>query len=92
MSIEEINRADADAASHMFRQCCTSEAWISRMVAARPFDSADSLRIAADENWRGLAAADYLQAFDGHPKIGDVGSLRPSTPTPRNWPPESNPR
>ena len=46
------------------------------MVGNRPYDSADALRLAADDNWRGLAEADYLQAFDGHPKIGDVGSLK----------------
>ena len=76
MSIEDINGADTDTASHLFRQCCTSETWIESMVGNRPYDSADALRLAADDNWRGLTEADYLQAFDGHPKIGDVGSLK----------------
>jgi 2-oxo-4-hydroxy-4-carboxy-5-ureidoimidazoline decarboxylase len=76
MNIEEINGADADTASHLFRQCCTSDTWIESMVRKRPYDSADALGLAADDNWRGLAEEDYLQAFDGHPKIGDVGSLK----------------
>ena len=76
MSIEQINQADRQAAEHMFRQCCTSDAWIQNMVASRPYASADALRSAADNNWRGLADEDYLQAFDGHPKIGDVGLLK----------------
>ena len=76
MSIETVNETDTDAATHMFRQCCTSEAWIDAMVASRPYASADDLRSAADQNWQGLAEQDYLQAFDGHPKIGDVGSLK----------------
>ncbi|MEH6582963.1 MAG: 2-oxo-4-hydroxy-4-carboxy-5-ureidoimidazoline decarboxylase [Halioglobus sp.] len=76
MSIEQVNQAARDDACHMFRQCCTSDSWIQRMVSARPFNSEQALREAADTNWRGLADEDYLQAFDGHPKIGDVGSLK----------------
>ena len=76
MSIEQINRADSSQAEHIFRQCCTSETWIGLMVSARPYESAAALSRAAERNWRGLAAEDYLQAFDGHPKIGDVGSLK----------------
>lgn len=76
MTIEQINQADENTASQLFRQCCTSETWIARMLANRPFTSAQELRTAADNNWRGLADEDYLQAFDGHPKIGNVGSLK----------------
>jgi len=76
MSVKQINQADADAATHMFRQCCTSDAWIERMVAGRPYGSADEVRSAANDNWKGLVDADYLQAFEGHPKIGDVSSLK----------------
>ena len=76
MSLETINSADAEEAMHLFRQCCTSDSWITQMVAQRPYPSADALRSAADANWRNLKEQDYLQAFDGHPKIGDVNSLK----------------
>jgi 2-oxo-4-hydroxy-4-carboxy-5-ureidoimidazoline decarboxylase len=76
MSIEALNAATPEASVQMFRQCCTSERWIKAMVEGRPYNSADELRSAADDNWRELAQQDYLQAFDGHPKIGDVGSLK----------------
>ena len=76
MSLEQINQAEAAAAGHMFLQCCTSESWIERMVAARPYASEQALRDGADEHWRGLTDADYLQAFEGHPRIGDVDSLK----------------
>ena len=72
----ELNTANEEVAAHSFRQCCTSEAWIDRMVKGRPYHDEDSLRGAADQNWQGLAEQDYLQAFDGHPKIGDVSSLK----------------
>jgi 2-oxo-4-hydroxy-4-carboxy-5-ureidoimidazoline decarboxylase len=76
MSIEDINAANTQSSIHMFRQCCTSERWIAAMVEARPYSSDTELRSAADEHWRALDPADYMQAFDGHPKIGDVGSLK----------------
>jgi 2-oxo-4-hydroxy-4-carboxy-5-ureidoimidazoline decarboxylase len=76
MSLEGINQASPADAAHMFRQCCTSQHWIERMVTTRPYASADALRQQADNHWRDMAEADYLEAFDGHPKIGDVGSLK----------------
>jgi 2-oxo-4-hydroxy-4-carboxy-5-ureidoimidazoline decarboxylase len=41
------------------------------MTKARPFASLDSMFGEADERWRDLAPADYLEAFAAHPKIGD---------------------
>lgn len=72
-----LNAASESAARHMLRQCCTSEAWINHMAAGRPYASVQDVRKAADENWQRLAAEDYLQGFAGHPKIGDVDSLKP---------------
>jgi len=76
MSLDTLNALSTDAASHQFMQCCTSEAWVARMVESRPYTDATALFTAADNNWQGLQELDYLQAFDGHPKIGDVSSLK----------------
>jgi 2-oxo-4-hydroxy-4-carboxy-5-ureidoimidazoline decarboxylase len=46
------------------------------MLDSRPFASSQALFDRADDEWQNLAEEDYLQAFDGHPKIGDVNSLR----------------
>lgn len=76
MSLETLNQMTQAEATHSFMQCCTSEAWVAKMVAARPFTNVDACKEAANESWKNLAEQDYLQAFDGHPKIGDVNSLR----------------
>ena len=76
MSLASLNAADPIDAAQMFRQCCTAERWVESMASARPFSGEAQLRDTADQVWQGLAEADYLQAFDGHPKIGDVNSLR----------------
>lgn len=76
MDIQELNGLPLDEAAHLFMQCCTSEKWVERMVASRPFIDAQSLGETADYIWSQLTEEDYLQAFDGHPKIGDVSSLK----------------
>ena len=46
------------------------------MTKARPYSDMSNLKNAGDENWSRLEDSDFLQAFEGHPKIGDVNSLR----------------
>jgi 2-oxo-4-hydroxy-4-carboxy-5-ureidoimidazoline decarboxylase len=76
MRLEDLNQLPAAGASHTFMQCCTSSTWVNKMVAARPFSSALAIKTAADDAWQGLTEQDYFEAFEGHPKIGDVSSLR----------------
>ena len=46
------------------------------MLQQRPFHDSDALHAAADGAWIGLGEQDYLEAFSGHPKIGDIQSLQ----------------
>ena len=76
MRVTDINHLPAEEAKHTFMQCCTSSTWVNKMVAARPFIDVKEMKQAADNAWIGLSVTDYLEAFEGHPKIGDVSSLR----------------
>ncbi len=76
MNINDLNNQTVEQAQHTFMQCCTSSTWVERMVAARPFASEQALKDTANKLWQGLAETDFLEAFEGHPKIGDVNSLR----------------
>lgn len=76
MTLDEINQLDSLSAQDAFASCCSSESWINIMVEARPFSSIEAMHQAALDIWSGLKESDYLQAFEGHPKIGDVNSLR----------------
>jgi 2-oxo-4-hydroxy-4-carboxy-5-ureidoimidazoline decarboxylase len=75
MSLESLNQMSSEDAAYAFLQCCTSDTWVQRMVKSRPFVNEQDLRDRANQNWTGLQESDYLQAFNGHPKIGDVNSL-----------------
>ncbi len=76
MNFEIINQLSTQQATEFFMQCCTTESWVNRLVNSRPFTGNEQIKSKADELWKNLDEADYLQAFEGHPKIGDVNSLR----------------
>ncbi|PCJ48979.1 MAG: OHCU decarboxylase [Gammaproteobacteria bacterium] len=76
MNLDELNQLSNEAAEEFFVQCCTASSWIKKMINSRPYATTHDLVIAANENWQGLDEADYLEAFEGHPKIGNVNSLR----------------
>ncbi|MFT5520798.1 MAG: 2-oxo-4-hydroxy-4-carboxy-5-ureidoimidazoline decarboxylase [Enterobacterales bacterium] len=76
MKIEELNKVTEAEAEKLFMQCCTSSSWISKMIKARPFTDQKILVTKANQNWQRLDESDYLEAFEGHPRIGDVNSLR----------------
>jgi len=76
MSISELNTMSSETARTLFQQCCTSEEWVARMLCSIPYSDATELKSTADKHWENMSEADYLQAFDGHPKIGNVSSLK----------------
>lgn len=67
------------------RRCCASETWVQRMLEARPFDDFASLLQTAEIIWWELEEADWLEAFAGHPRIGDLEGLRSRFAATRSW-------
>jgi len=55
---------------------CTSKRWQQEMNIRMPFDSADSLLRSAEIAFTKLKESDWLEAFAGHPMIGDLNSLK----------------
>jgi 2-oxo-4-hydroxy-4-carboxy-5-ureidoimidazoline decarboxylase len=71
VSLEKLNALSPEDASTRLRECCASTRWVERMVRARPFGSMEALMQAADAAWEGTRRADWLEAFAGHPRIGE---------------------
>eukprot|EP00386_Alphamonas_edax_P008927 GDKI01029268.1.p1 GENE.GDKI01029268.1~~GDKI01029268.1.p1 ORF type:complete len:178 (-),score=62.14 GDKI01029268.1:169-702(-) len=57
-------------------KCCHSKRWANAMADKHPFGTQEELEALADSVWWSLGESDFLEAFLGHPKIGDVDSLR----------------
>ena len=76
MTIETLNALRPEEAEARFRDCCAATPWVQGMLDARPYASPKALLARSHELWRELAEQDWLDAFEAHPKIGDVNSLR----------------
>ena len=60
-----------DGAREMLRECCGSLEWASRLEKGRPYRSLEQLLERSDETWWSLRREDWLEAFRGHPRLGD---------------------
>jgi 2-oxo-4-hydroxy-4-carboxy-5-ureidoimidazoline decarboxylase len=78
---QAIDRAAPDEARRLLTRACGSSRWVDEMLARRPFGSREALLAAATAVWASLDAADWREAFSGHPKIGDRESLRQRFPS-----------
>jgi len=64
-----------DATAALLR-CCHSSSWAATMTGSRVFEDVPALLRIAERTWWSLGEKDYLEAFAGHPKIGES---RPSS-------------
>jgi allantoicase len=53
--------------------CCGSRAWAAGLRERRPFANFEGLLQSSDDVWAGLPVEDRLEAFAGHPGIGERG-------------------
>lgn len=76
ISLTEFNQLSNADATQALLGCCTSERWAHLVVTNRPYASFEALLTASDEAWSQMTESDYLQAFEGHPQIGNVETLK----------------
>jgi 2-oxo-4-hydroxy-4-carboxy-5-ureidoimidazoline decarboxylase len=55
------------------------------MMAKRPFISNEQMIEEAKKIWADMKKSDYIEAFSGHPKIGDIDSLRKKFSSTQSW-------
>lgn len=71
MKLDDLNELDASDALKIFLACCGSREWATRMNDLRPFGSIEIALDAADREWLRLGEADWMEAFEAHPRIGE---------------------
>jgi OHCU decarboxylase len=69
--LDAWNNADAAEATQAMLACCRAPSWASQMVALRPISNIAALSEAADRVWAAMSESDWLEAFAGHPRIGE---------------------
>jgi 2-oxo-4-hydroxy-4-carboxy-5-ureidoimidazoline decarboxylase len=68
--LARFNALEDPAALAALHEVCTSAAWTGRLLAARPYATAEDLYEASDAAMAELTAADLEEAMAGHPPIG----------------------
>ncbi|QRX96611.1 MULTISPECIES: 2-oxo-4-hydroxy-4-carboxy-5-ureidoimidazoline decarboxylase [Streptomyces] len=76
--LTRFNTADASEARAALHEVCASRAWGSKVLAQRPYATADALFTASDAAMAELSADDLAEAMAGHPPIGRP---KPGDPT-----------
>lgn len=71
MTLVELNRLPEAQVERELLRCCGSQRWVRAMAAERPFAGLDVLHAIAQRLWWALDAADWLEAFAAHPRIGE---------------------
>jgi len=86
MTLNEFNKLSNQEATAELEKCCVSKCWIQHMVENMPFASADELILKTTAIWYDQCRElDWQAAFEGHPKIGDITSLKEKYSTTKNW-------
>ena len=73
-TLSHWNRLSPESAAQAILPCCGSQAWARTMARRRPIGTAAQLVEVAGEVWRGLPEADWQEAFESHPRIGEQPS------------------
>ena len=85
MNLEQLNQLTEAERALKFEQCCAATKWYKSLAQSAPFRSVDALLQQADAIWASCGQKDYLEAFLGHPKIGDVDSLAQKFRASKKW-------
>lgn len=83
--LARLNALPPGAAEAELLTCCGSREWAWRMAAMRPFRTEPILMDAADEVWWQLEREDWLEAFRGHPRIGEQKAEAGQTAREQGW-------
>lgn len=77
ITLSQLNSLSDQDTFAQLEQCCVSKTWVSKMLTSRPFSSESELIKKAASIWyNDCSIEDFREAFTGHPKIGNVDSLK----------------
>lgn len=85
MTLKELNQLTLVELETKLAQCCAATNWYKGLAAKFPFETSEDLKSASDTIWKACSELDYLEAFQGHPKIGDVDSLAKKFQATKKW-------
>ncbi len=85
MNLDELNQLSTKLAYEEFYKCCACHRLCNELCVRRPFHDIDHLISIAESLWQGYGEAEFLEAFKGHSKIGDLESLKKKYSNTLQW-------
>ncbi|HQU55962.1 MAG TPA: 2-oxo-4-hydroxy-4-carboxy-5-ureidoimidazoline decarboxylase [Chitinophagaceae bacterium] len=85
MTITTFNTLSQHERQKNLFNCCGATRWVKKMMQAFPFENKEALLNAAKKNWQACSENDWLEAFQHHPRIGDVKSLAKKFSDTAHW-------
>lgn len=76
MTLDDLNNASSQERADFFHSQCAARRWVERMTQSAPFASKAAVLSAARDHWATMNERDWREAFDGHPMIGNMDTLR----------------
>lgn len=76
MTIAAFDHLDKEEKKKLLYTCCGSDQWVNYMLDLLPFEDLVDVLEDAEQVWYHCDESGWLQAFDHHPKIGDITSLK----------------
>lgn len=85
MTIADFDHLDQETKKTLLTQCCGSVNWVNKMLASPMAADLIDLEELAQQIWWQCSQQDWLEAFEHHPKIGDVNSLKEKFANTASW-------
>jgi 2-oxo-4-hydroxy-4-carboxy-5-ureidoimidazoline decarboxylase len=85
MTLKELNELGLSELETKLEQCCAATNWYKGLAAEFPFETTTDLKDVSNKIWNTCSELDYLEAFQGHPKIGNVDSLAKKFQATKQW-------
>ncbi|MCF6346788.1 MAG: 2-oxo-4-hydroxy-4-carboxy-5-ureidoimidazoline decarboxylase [Flavobacteriaceae bacterium] len=86
MTLNEFNKLTKQEAIAELEKCCVSKCWVQYMIENMPFASSNELILKTVDIWyHQCRELDWQAAFEGHPKIGNIASLKEKFSNTKNW-------
>lgn len=85
MTLHELNILSQPQLKEELLKCCGSTSWVKMMMTYFPADDLVELLEDAEEIWYACSEDDWREAFNHHPKIGDVESLTEKFASTAQW-------
>ena len=76
MELEAFNRLEPGSMRQTLLDCCHCQRWSVVVAQQAPFATVEELLSVSHSAWQQADEAEILEAFSGHPRIGDLSALR----------------